>query len=66
MERTGSSSSYRQVRRCRVEEDADQDVNNDEDAGCAEEGFQELHSGHIPPRVLVTSGGRVACDLIEW
>jgi hypothetical protein len=50
-------------RRC-VEEDADQNVNHYEDAGCAEESPQEPHSAHVLPVDLVTSGGKVASDLI--
>lgn len=64
MERTRSSSSYRQVGRCCVEEDADQNVNYDDEAGCAEERFQEIHSAHVLRVDLVTSGGKVASDLI--
>ncbi len=58
MERPRSSSSRRQVGRCCVEEDADQNVNYDDDAGCAEESFQEIHSVHVLPVDLVTSGGK--------
>jgi hypothetical protein len=50
--------------RCRVEEDADQNVNYDDEAGCAEESLQELHSAHVLPVDLVTSGGKVASDQI--
>jgi hypothetical protein len=50
-------------RRC-VEEDADQNVNNYEEAGCTEKSAQELHLAHVLPVDLVTSGGKVASDLI--
>ena len=59
MERPRSSSSRRQVGRCCVEEDADQNVNYDDEAGCAEKSLQELHSAHFLPVDLVTSGGKV-------
>ena len=64
MERPRSSSSRRQVGRCCIEEDADQNVSYDDEAGCAEESFKELHSTHVFPVDLVTSGGQVASDLI--
>lgn len=63
MERARSSTSHRQVGRRCVEEDADQNVNYYEEAGCAEESAQELHSAHVLPVDLVTSGGKVASDL---
>jgi hypothetical protein len=50
-------------RRC-VEEDADQNVNYYEEAGCTEKSAQELHLAHVLPVDLVTSGGKVASDLI--
>ena len=59
MERARRSSSRRQVGRCCVEEDADQNVNYDDEAGCAEKSLQELHSAHFLPVDLVTSGGKV-------
>ena len=58
MERVRSSSSYRQVGRRCVVEDADQNVNHDDEAGCAEESAEELHSAHVLPVDLVTSGGK--------
>ena len=64
MERPRSSSSRRQVGRCCIEEDADQNVSYDDEAGCAKESFKELHSTHVFPVDLVTSGGQVASDLI--
>lgn len=64
VERVRSSSSYRQVGRRCVEEDADQNVNYYDEAGCAEKSAQELHSAHVLPVDLVTSGGKVASDLI--
>ena len=64
MERPRSGSSRRQVRRCCIEEDADQDVNYDDEAGCAEESFKELHSTHVFPVGLVTSSGQVVSNLI--
>ena len=64
MERRRSSSSRRQMGRCCVEEDTDQNVKYDDEALCAEESFQEIHSAHILPVDLVTSGGQVASDLI--
>jgi hypothetical protein len=64
MERARSGSSYRQVGRRCVEEDADQNVNYYEEAGCAEESAQELHSAHVLSVDLATSGGKVASDLI--
>ena len=64
MERARSGSSYRQVGRRCVEEDADQNVNCYEEAGCAEEGPQEAHAAHVLPVGLVTPGGKVASDLI--
>lgn len=64
MERRKVASSRRQMRRGGVEEDTDQDVNHDEEAGRAEESAQELHSAHVLPVDLVTSGGKVANDLI--
>jgi hypothetical protein len=64
MERARSGSSYRQMGRRCVEEDADQNVNYYEEAGCAEESAQELHSAHVLSVDLATSGGKVASDLI--
>jgi hypothetical protein len=64
MERVRSGSSYRQMGRRCVVEDADQNVNYYEDAGCAKQSFQELHSAHVLLVDLVTSGGKVASDLI--
>jgi hypothetical protein len=42
-----------------VEEYADQNVNYDDYAGCAEESLKELHSAHVFLVDLVTSGGTV-------
>ena len=53
VERPRSSSSRRQVGRCCVEEDADQNVSYYDEAGCAEESFQELHSTYVFPVDLV-------------
>jgi hypothetical protein len=64
MERARSGSSYRQVGRRCVEEDADQNVNYYKEAGCAEESPQEPHAAHVLPVDLVTLGGKVAGDLI--
>jgi hypothetical protein len=47
MERRHIASSRRQMGRRCVEEDTDQDVNHDEEAGRAEKSLQELHSAHI-------------------
>ena len=63
MERARSSTGHRQVGRRCVEEDADQNVNYYEEAGCAEESVQELHSAHVLPVDFVTSGGKVVNDL---
>ena len=59
MKRASSSSSHGQVGRRGVEEYADQNVNYDDYAGCAEESLKELHSAHVFLVDLVTSGGTV-------
>jgi hypothetical protein len=49
--------------RSRVEEDTDQNVNDDQNASCAEESLEKVHSGSHPLRwTPVTSGGLVAGD----
>ena len=62
MERARSSSSYRQVGRRCVEEDADQNVNYYEEAGCAEESAQELHSAHVLSVDVCSVKRQVASD----
>ena len=63
MKRPRSSGSRRQVGRCCIEEDTDQNVNYDDEAGCAEESLKELHSTRVFPVGLVTSRGQVLGNL---
>ena len=53
MERPRSSSSRRDMGSCCVEEDADQNVSYDDEAGCAEESLEEFHTACVLPVNLI-------------
>ena len=47
MEQRYTARRRRQMRRCGIDEDPDQNVDPNEEAICAEKGFQEFHLSHL-------------------